>query len=408
MNPRLRVEVGRQVDFEYEIPPVEEEEAVWIGRGGFCQVRLADHQLSRRHCELTYEDGHLNIRDLGSHNGTRVNDKLIDEQVELDDGDTITLGQHVLRVIHPAQKEAREGGPPKGGLQEEELEIQEQLQELIGTEFGGFEIEKMIFDGEWSAIFRARDPEKDIPVAVKVMKPLPEVRVEDRNRFIRGAKHSATLRHPNFVRVFKGGRQGEWYYIAMEYVPGKNLQQFVEHRGGPLELQDAVKIIGQVLDALQYAYEQDLVFRATRPDNILVLKDLRIKLTDFDLVKPLTGRQDAQVTRVMDGSVRVSPEFAAPELIAYPVVADQKADVFGAGAVLYFMLSANAPFSTKLPKTSVSSAFDRKARDLKRLNPSVPDGVLEVIGRAMSDYERYNSPGEMKQGLQRAVSGAGD
>ncbi len=405
MNPRLRVEVGRQVNFEYEIPPVEEEEAVWVGRGGFCQVRLADHQLSRRHCELNYEDGHLYVRDLGSHNGTRVNDELIEDRVELKDGDTITLGQHVLRVIHPTQRQSGKEELPELSAQEEQREIQEKLQGLLGGQFVGFHMEDIIFDGERSAIFRARDPEKDAPVAVKVMKPLSEIRVEDRNRFIRGARHSATLRHPNFVQVYKGGRRGDWYYIAMQYVPGKNLQQVVEQNEGPLQLEQALKIIRQVLDALQYAYEKDLVFRAVRPDNIIVLKDLRIKLTDFDLVKPLTGRQEAQVTRVMDGSVRVSPEFAAPELIAYPVVADQKADVFGAGAVLYYMLSVRAPFASRLPATSVSSAFDRSYRSLRQINPAVPESVCEVIQRAMSDYERYNSPGEMKRALDTATGG---
>ena len=172
----------------------------------------------------------------------------------------------------------------------------------------------------------------------KVLKPLSKVTVEDQNRFIRGAKHSARLKHPGFVQVYKGGRADGWFFVAMEYVHGKSLQEVVEAKGGALALDTALRIIRQVLAALQYAYENDIVFRALRADNILLCEGMKVKLTDFDLVKPLTGRRDAQVTRVMDGSIQVAPEFAAPELIAYPVVADQKSDVFGAGAVLLSLI----------------------------------------------------------------------
>jgi len=408
MNPRLRIEVGRQANFEYEIPPAEEEEAVWLGRGAFCKVRISDHQLSRRHCQFTFEDGHLYVEDLASKNGTRVNDELINEKVELEDGDTITVGSNQLRVIFPTAGGRGRGQLAELGTGEAEQEAYEKVAALQGTEFASYRLGKIIFNGQTSVVFRAEDVESESPVAVKVLKPLADLSVEDQNRFIRGAKHSATLRHPNFVRVYKGGRTNDWYFVAMEYVEGKNLEQVVEAKGGPLKVQTALKIIQQVLDALQYAYEQDIVFRATRPDNVIVCRGLKVKLTDFDLVKPLTGRRDAQVTRVMDGSIQVDPQFAAPELIAYPVVADQKADIFGAGATLYYMLCASPPFGGRLPADKSSSAFDRVFEDPRNVNSEVSEAVCNVIRRAMSDYERYSSPAEMAEALQKAAPAAGD
>ncbi len=312
-----------------------------------------------------------------------------------------------MRVIFPVGAGGVQPELAELGTSEAEQEAYEKVAALSGNEFAGYRLGKIIFNGEHSVVFRAEDAEAGTPVAVKVLKPLEDLSVEDQNRFIRGAKHSATLRHPNFVRVFKGGRTEGWYFVAMEYVEGKNLEDVVEARGGPLSVPMAIKIIRQVLEALQYAYEQDIVFRAVRPDNVIVCKGLKVKLTDFDLVKPLTGRRDAQVTRVMDGSIQVDPQFAAPELIAYPVVADQKADIFGAGATLYYMLCAQAPFGSHLPADKASSAFDRLFQEPRELNPEVPEGVCAVIARSMSDYERYSSPGEMAEALEEAVAASG-
>ncbi len=407
MNPRLRVEVGRQVGFEYEIPPTNGEEAVWLGRGAFCKIRISDTQLSRRHCQFIFEDAQFFVEDLGSRNGTRVNDELIKGRVPLQDEDRVTVGSHELVVVYPPVSTERKVSLAELGTQELEKEAYEKVVALKGTEFAGYVLGDLIFEGSVCVVFRGRDPAGDVPVAVKILKPLDRVTVEDRNRFIRGAKHSATLRHPSFVRVHKGGRFEDWHFVAMEFVEGRSLKDIIERRGKPLELKDALRIVCQMLDALQHAYEKDIVFRAVRPDNVLICEGLEVKLTDFDLVKPLAGRQDAQVTRVMDGSLSVDPSFAAPELIAYPVVADQKADIFGAGAVLYYMLCARAPFDAMVPKDKATGAFDRVFEDPRTINPDVPESICAVMRQSMSDYERYNTPAEMRQALDNAAAEAG-
>jgi pSer/pThr/pTyr-binding forkhead associated (FHA) protein len=408
MNPRLRVEVGRQANYEYEVPPLDEGEPVWLGRGAFCQVRISDTQLSRRHAQFSYDNGRLYVEDLGSHNGTFVNDRRVEGKIELHDGDSITVGNSRLRVVFPTVHPQRGPSLAELGTRDDEREAADKARALAGTEFAGYSLGQIVFDGQTSVVFRARESSSSQEVAVKVLKPLRSISIEDQNRFIRGAKHSSALKHPNFVQVLKGGRVGDWFFVAMEYVRGTSLQQMVESRGSPLDLAPAVKILRQVLQALQYAYEQDIVFRAVRPDNIIVGDGLTVKMTDFDLVKPLTGRAEAQVTRVMDGTIQVEPQFAAPELIAYPVVADQKSDVFGAGAALYYMLCARAPFGEFLPADKLSSAFDRTFDSPRAINPSVPQAVCDVMTRAMSDYERYSTPGEMLQALDHALGAAAD
>ncbi len=404
MNPRLRVEVGRQANFEYEIPPVEEEEAVWLGRGAFCKIRMSDTQLSRRHCQFTYDGGVLYVEDLGSRNGTRVNGQLIEGRVELEEGDSIVVGGHELRVIMPRPSSSATIELEELGTADAEAEADESMQALVGKELAGYQLQEILFKGDTCCIYKGRDAGSERTAAVKVLKPLARISVEDQNRFIRGAKHSASLRHPCFVQVYKGGRSEDWHFIAMEYVRGKSLEEVVRAKGGPLEVRTALKILRQVLAALQYAYEHEIVFRAVRPDNILLGEGLKVKMTDYDLVKPLTGRQEAQVTRVMDGTLTVDPAFSAPELIAYPVVADQKADIFGAGAVLYYMLTGKAPFESNLPANKPTSAFDRALEDPRRLNPAVPESLCAVMRQAMSDYERFNSPQEMLTAIDNAAA----
>lgn len=405
MNPRLRVEVGRQADFEYEIPPASEQGDVWLGRGAFCKIRISDPQLSRRHCSFRYDAGRLIVQDLDSQNGTRVNGQRIQGPVELSDGDHVIAGSHEFLVTMPRDAEAAESGPDFT-RRVEELEANEQMESLVGTGFAGYRLQDIAHNGQFSTIYRARDPQGGRTVAVKVLKNLSTVTAEDRNRFIRGGKHSTQLKHPNFVRVFKGGRFQEWYFLAMEYLTGRNLEECLELNEGPLALTSALKIIRQILEALQYAYEHQMVFRAVRPDNVVVCEGMKVKMVDYDLLKPVSGRQDAQVTRVIDGSLNVDPAFAAPELIAYPVVADQKADIFGAGAVLYYMLCGQPPFGAHLPGNKATSAFDRRLREPHALNPDIPDGVARVIKQALSDYERYPTPVDMLHSLERVTAQA--
>jgi serine/threonine-protein kinase len=278
----------------------------------------------------------------------------------------------------------------------------ERASALAGTRFAGYLLQDVIYNGRMSMIFRAREEGSTKPIAVKVLKPLGKLTVTDKSRFIRGAKHSAALRHPNFVRVLRGGRFKEWFFIAMEYVAGKNLDEVVEAKGGPLPPRVAIVVTRQILDALQHAYEHKLVYRALCPNNVIVCEGARIKLVDYDLLKPLGGEPDAQVTSIIASNLDVDRCFAAPELIAYPAKADQKADVFGAAALLYYMLCGRPPFDPSLPGFKPTSAFDRHFDMPRTLNANVHEYVEDVIVQAMSEYSRYDTPQEMREALDDA------
>ena len=406
MNPRLRIEIGKQRGQEYEVPPQDEKESVVLGRGTFCDIRVPDMQLSRRHCQLVNDGRHLYVEDLGSKNGTEVNGRRITERTELEDGDTINVGTCALIVENVAASRGLDRTVKWPGMVTEADVLAEEVGTLEGREFAGVSVEEKIHESEVAILYKGRDQQSGQVCALKLIKPDAAVSIEQKNRLIRGAKYASQFHHPHLVRVFRGGKLREVPYVVMEYVEGKDLVQLVRDSGGSLEVQDALQISSQILSALQAAYGKGLAVRAIRPDNIMVGANLNAKITGFELVKPVPTEEEKQVTRIVDGKIDVDPAFAAPELIAYPVVADQRADVFGAGACLYFMLTGCAPFPEGVGKGKVAAVFFRQMPDPRNINPDIPEPVVEIMHKAMAEqpHDRYQTAREMLEDVERAQS----
>jgi len=406
MNPRVRIEIGRQRGQEYEIPPQDEKESVVLGRGTFCDIRIFDMQLSRRHCQFINDGTHLYVEDLGSKNGTMVNGKRIEKRTELEDGDTINVGTSALIVENVMASRGLDRTVKWPGMRTEADRLAAQASNLEGKEFAGVDVEQKIHESPTAIVYKGRLRENGQVCALKLIRPDAPVSIEQKNRFIRGAKYAAQFHHPHVVRVYRGGKLGELYYVIVEYVEGQNLPQLVKESGGALDLQDALHITAQILSALQAAYGKGLVIRSVRPDNIMVGENLNAKITDFELVKPVPTEEEKQVTRIVDGNINVDPSYAAPELIAYPVVADQRADVFGAGTCLYFMLTGSAPFPESIGPDKISTVFFRQMRDPRNINPDIPQSVMDILNKAMAEqpHDRYQTAQEMLEDVEQAQS----
>ena len=397
MNPRLRVEVGLEIDREYEIRPASEQPAAWLGRGGMCFIKLGDQQLSRKHCRFVYDGAKFVVEDPGSRNGTRVNGSRVSGTQELHHNDRVTVGSHALVVVWPAASHQQKAELTRIGTQDELDAAYRKVAQLAGSDFAGYHLDEVVFNGVSSVVFRATDPHKEMPVAVKFLKPLAKVSEEDRQRMLRGARLGASLRHPGFVRVLKGGRTEDLCYVAMEYVEGRSVQDMVERKGGPLDLKLSVEIVRQVLRALQFAHQHKIVFGGAYPDNIIVGSRLAVKLTDFDLVRKLaTGGEAPTVSEEAETrSMHMNWSFAAPEQIAYPNVADPRSDIMCTGAVMYYMMCGRAPFERTLPGKRLTSAFERHAETPRSLNPAIPDFIVGILEQSLSEYSRFNSTEDM-------------
>jgi len=401
MNPRLVVEIGDSPGTQFEIPPVDETGPTILGRSSICAIRLPDPKLSRQHCRFTFDGERLLVEDLNSKNGTQVNGPLIQGITELHDGDRVEVGSSLLVVRH-----RRAGVAPQDTITaalplETAGEKLEAPQAVEGVQYAGYWLGQKIYEGTTCIIYRARDQEQR-DVAVKVLRPGACSSEELVARFLRGGKAAMRLRHPHLVRVLEVGESGGVPFQAMEYVDGSSLRHLVEQRRKALELPQAIAVVRQMLVALQYLYEQGFVMRNVQPGNVLLTGKFEVRLADYDSLKPLPGAEQEEVTQITAMGPFDDSSFAAPEVITRPVVVDQRCDIFGAGACLYFMLTTSAPFTEAEGALSPYRAFRRTLRDARELNPQVPARVWEIMAKAMSDYldRRYRTPQEMLADLE--------
>ena len=266
---------------------------------------------------------------------------------------------------------------------------------------GKYQIEAVLGRGAMGVVYKAYDPTIERHVALKTVRPdlLGGHDGEQlRARFKREAKAAGRCMHPNIVAVFDFSDQGDTPFIAMEYVKGKELSQFIR-QGVMFERSVALFIIAQVLSALEFAHGQGVVHRDVKPDNIIVLKGGKIKVTDFGIARlEVTG-----FTQV--GSVIGTPSYMAPEQFKGDT-ADHRSDIFSTGVVLFELLTGKKPF----PGGSATEIMYRVLNvpplsfaDVGTEAPAALDAaVLKALQQAPED--RYQSADEFARVLRSALS----
>ena len=211
--------------------------------------------------------------------------------------------------------------------------IAEQFPQLDGIELLG--------RGGMGIVYRARQTELDRVVALKLLPPAPAHDPAFAERFAREAKALAKLNHPNIVTIHDSGRsEGGLYYFLMEFVDGPDLRRVIESR--ELTPQQALAIVPQICDALQYAHDQGVVHRDIKPENVLLDREGRVKIADFGLAK-LLGRSAEDTGLTRSRQVMGTPRYMAPEQAQDPHNVDHRADIYSLGVVFYEMLTGQPP-----------------------------------------------------------------
>jgi tRNA A-37 threonylcarbamoyl transferase component Bud32 len=212
--------------------------------------------------------------------------------------------------------------------------------ETLAPLFPQLEILELIGQGGMGAVYKARQPSLDRLVAVKVLPPEAGRDPAFAERFNREARALARLSHPNIVAVHDVGQASEYYFFVMEYVDGVNLRQVL--RDGQLTPEQALRIVPQICDALQYAHEEGIVHRDIKPENILLDRKGRVKIADFGLAK-LLGRDTGNFTLTGSRQVMGTLYYMAPEQVERPLEVDHRADIYSLGVVFYEMLTGQLP-----------------------------------------------------------------
>ncbi len=234
--------------------------------------------------------------------------------------------------------------------------------ETLATLFPELEGFELLGRGGMGAVYKARQTSLDRLVAVKILPPEIGRDPAFAERFSREAKAMARLNHPNIVTIHEFGRRGEFFFFQMEFVDGANLGQLMANsRVAPRE---ALAIVMQVCDALQYAHDQGIVHRDIKPDNILVNRQGRAKIADFGLAKLLLGAEanDPALAAALLATGRAvgTPQYMAPEQLLNPREADHRADIYSLGVVFYQLLTGELPPDKFTPPSDHQPGLDAR------------------------------------------------
>jgi hypothetical protein len=254
-------------------------------------------------------------------------------------------------------------------------------------------------------VYRARDGDLDRIVALKVI--APELAGDDgfRARFVREARVTAQLDHPNVIPVYDAGEDAGRLYIAMRWVEGTDLGRLI-HEQGPLVPKHAAELVAQAGSALDAAHARGLVHRDVKPANLLLPADARshVYLTDFGLAK----RDGSSSALTTTGSWMGTPDYASPEQIEGDEL-DPRADVYALGCVLFAALTGRPPFADVPRLRKGFAQVNDEPPSLRRIAPDLPAELEAVVARALEkDPERrYPSAGALGAAACAAATGEG-
>ena len=301
--------------------------------------------------------------------------------------------------------------PPLAGLNPADLLKQGAMEDTLGSPyafqpptleemaalFPQFEILELIGKGGMGAVYKVRQKELDRIVALKILPPAIGQSPAFSNRFTREAKALAKLNHPCIVTLHEFGQTAGLYFILMEYVDGVNLGQLMHT--GRISPREALAIVPQICDALQFAHDQGIVHRDIKPENILLDRLGRVKVADFGIAKVVAavneehgqecprpqggGDIPVPILETIAGNLMGTPQYMAPEQIEHPADVDHRADIYALGVVFYQMLTGELPGKEL-------QAPSRKVQIDVRLD--------EIVLRALEKEpeKRYQTAGEFR------------
>jgi serine/threonine protein kinase len=245
----------------------------------------------------------------------------------------------------------------------------------LESRFPEFDHFEFIGRGGMGAVYKARQKNLDRLVALKILPPEIGGEAAFAERFAREAL--ARLNHPHIVTIHDFGRRGELFFLVMEYADGLNLRQLLAT--GAVSAKEALAIVPQICEALQYAHDQGIVHRDIKPENILLSRNGTVKIADFGLAK-LMGRIGADA--IHPDGVMGTPRYMAPEQTERPAEVDHRADIYALGVVFYQMLTGELPtgkFEPPSRKVVIDVRLDEVVlRALERLPERRYQQVSEV------------------------------
>ena len=439
MRVTLRVISGPQMGRVFTF---DQHDTFMIGRSEdshFCLPQ--DRFFSRHHCILEIAPPQCFLRDLTSLNGTYVNGYRV-ETAHLKNGDRIQGGETILEVEVSTEQTGQEvsssnptpdnfavttpslitimclncGIPASAEASRPDAKMsyvcdncREELKKNPQP-IPNYEMIRILGQGGMGSVMLARSQKDGRAVAIKTL--LPEVAVSEQSlkRFMREIEVAASLQHPHIVSYIEHGTHNGVVYLVTEFVGGMDASKLAKLRGGKLNYQEVVKIIGQTLEALDFAHAQGFVHRDIKEQNILVdgnFPNYNSKLTDFGLAKSFRQAGMSGVTMV--GDVAGTIAYMPPEQVRDFKEVRPPSDIYACGMTAYSLLTGTHALDIS-PRAgiaeTVKAIFEKPIIPILQRMPDVPHRVAAVIETAVAkEVElRWRTAGEMREALLRAAS----
>lgn len=278
-----------------------------------------------------------------------------------------------------------------------------------GVRLGKYKVLAHIATGGMGSVYKASDQELGRLVALKVLDDSMADNSNTLERFRREARHAARLTHKNIVTLYEYGYANGRHFLALEYVDGIDLYDYIE-RKGRLAPEESRRILVQAVQALEHAHKQGITHRDIKPSNFLLTRDrdrMRVKLTDMGLARK-AGEENFRVTRA--GNTVGTIDYLSPEQARDSAAADIRSDIYSLGCTLYHMLAGNPPFSEGGLGERILKHLQEDPPDVRQFNPKVSDEMWELMQRmlAKNPEDRFQTPADLLRVLKAMPPQASD
>ena len=326
------------------------------------------------------------------------------ERSELVDPPTLQAALDELKAAHGGQL------PPEAEvvaafLKEKQLLTSWHVEKLMERKWRGFTLGKyrmlrQIGSGGMSTVYLA---EHKLMRRQRAIKVLPKRRVDDSSylaRFHLEAQATSRLDHPNIVRCYDVDNDGDTHYIVMEYIEGKDLNTIVKQEG-PLSLELACNYIAQAAEGLEHAHEKGLVHRDVKPANLLVDTKGIVKILDLGLAL-FSDDEWASLTVEHNENVLGTADYLAPEQAVNSHKVDHKADIYGLGCSLYFLLTGHPPFPEGTLAQRIAKHQTQQPDEIRKSRPECPRDLADICAKMMQKRpeRRYANMREVADALE--------
>lgn len=362
-----------------------EHDTFLVGRSKRAHFQLIakDMYFSRLHFLVEVNPPRVRVTDVNSRNGTWVNNVRV-QSVELRDGDLIKAGHTMLRVSLPAAAETPDETPTVAPALAAHIRQEPAMPASLPT-IPGYVLERELGRGGMGVVYEGREAATGGRVALKTILPAvvpTQVQVE---RFLREARILERLRHPNIVEFRAMGEASGLLWFAMEFVAGFDAARLLKEQG-PLPIGVAVRLLCQLLQALEHAHAEGFVHRDIKPANILIA-DLggkkRVKLADFGLARVYQTSQLSGLT--LAGDIGGTTKFMPPEQITHYRDVKPTADQYSTAATLYNLLTGAAVYDFKGGGIeAIAMILDEDPVPIRTRRSDLPDKLARVIHRALA------------------------